>query len=141
MFAEDYGDQRATPSYAKRWICIYPVYIDACCSWFQGRKISKHLCSENPSAEEVAHCCEQLGFEILFEADKKHPRDSFRKGRIRVHLFDEQHKSLISNIETRKQLLIKVSQCIQEQRMKHGHKGNKTTSDDKTKGKNRMKRS
>ncbi|EME29488.1 Signal recognition particle 19 kDa protein [Galdieria sulphuraria] len=100
MFAEDYDDQKTTPSYAKRWICIYPVYIDASCSLFQGRKISKHLCSDTPSAEEIAKSCEQLGFETLLESDKKHPRDNFRKGRIRVHLFNEQHKSLVSVIET-----------------------------------------
>ncbi|KAK4526919.1 hypothetical protein GAYE_SCF29G4838 [Galdieria yellowstonensis] len=137
MFAEDnYEDRSTTPEYAKRWICIYPVYIDATCSLFQGRKISKHLCSESPNVEEIASSCSQLGFKILVEPNKKHPRDHFRKGRVRVNLYQDEHRTVavVPNIEKRKQLWAKVSQCIIEQRMKQGSasaKGNKTKRDKK----------
>eukprot|EP00871_Galdieria_phlegrea_P000983 jgi/Galph1/1886/GphlegSOOS_G559.1 len=98
-------DGLIAPEYVKRWICIYPVYVDALNTLFEGRKISKTFCIDKPSVQEVAEACVQLGLETFVEPEKRHPRDIFRKGRVRVRMFDEQHRTLLPDIDSRKYFL------------------------------------
>lgn len=37
----------------KRWICIYPAYINSKKSRQEGRKVAKQYCVENPTFQEI----------------------------------------------------------------------------------------
>ncbi|CCD70777.2 putative signal recognition particle 19 kDa protein [Caenorhabditis elegans] len=74
----------------KRWIVIYPAYIDKKKTAKQGRKISQILAVENPTSVEIHDVLAAVGFNPLLERTKCYPRDGERdfevQGRVRVQL-------------------------------------------------------
>ncbi|KJH41071.1 SRP19 protein [Dictyocaulus viviparus] len=89
----------------KRWVVIYPTYIDSKKSLQQGRKIPKGLASllwrlavENPTSTEIHDVLAAVGLNPLLEVQffcvikrgKLHPREQDREpeklGRVRVML-------------------------------------------------------
>uniref|UniRef100_A0A1I7T0V9 Signal recognition particle 19 kDa protein n=1 Tax=Caenorhabditis tropicalis TaxID=1561998 RepID=A0A1I7T0V9_9PELO len=74
----------------KRWVVIYPAYIDKKKTAKQGRRISKLLAVENPTSVEIHDVLAAVGFNPLLEATKFYPRDGERdsdvQGRVRVQL-------------------------------------------------------
>ncbi|CAO4360428.1 unnamed protein product [Caenorhabditis nigoni] len=74
----------------KRWVVIYPAYIDKKKTSKQGRKISKLLAVENPTSVEIHDVLAAVGFNPLLERTKCYPRDGERdfevQGRVRVQL-------------------------------------------------------
>ena len=97
-------------------IVLYPCYIDSSRKLFDGRKISKENCVDNPNLNELTKAYEQLGFRGLQEPKKIHPRDFFRPGRITVEFFTEDKKAINPEITTRKQFYIAMAQKIKELR-------------------------
>ncbi|VDM56346.1 unnamed protein product [Angiostrongylus costaricensis] len=95
-------DVKAKPfSNDKRWVVIYPTYIDSKKSLQQGRKIPKGLAVENPTAVEIHDVLAANGLnpvlEVLFTLmlpqtprGKLHPRERDREpekfGRVRIML-------------------------------------------------------
>ncbi|VDP24710.1 unnamed protein product [Heligmosomoides polygyrus] len=84
-------DAKAKPfSDEKRWIVIYPTYLDSKKSLQQGRKIPKELAVENPTAAEIMDVLTATGLNPVLERGKLHPREQDREpeklGRVRVML-------------------------------------------------------
>ena len=50
----------------------------------QGRKISINEAIENPCALYMAKAAELLGFSVVLESEKRHPKDPFTWGRLRI---------------------------------------------------------
>jgi len=80
------GIQRLDPSVYKRWVCVYPCYIDADKSLQEGRKISKSKAVKNPHAYHMALAVQKLGNMSVVYEGKKHPADWANPGRVKVQL-------------------------------------------------------
>ena len=83
------------------WVCVYPTYIDADKSVADGRKIAKNKAVKDPHAYHMAVAVQMLGLSVVYET-KRHPRDWTNPGRVKVKLFDDNHRPMISNIRNRK---------------------------------------
>ncbi|VDL68532.1 unnamed protein product [Nippostrongylus brasiliensis] len=74
----------------KRWVVIYPTYIDSKKSLQQGRRIPKELAVENPTSTEIHDVLSATGLNPVLERGKLHPREQDREpeklGRVRVML-------------------------------------------------------
>ncbi|KAK6012730.1 SRP19 protein [Ostertagia ostertagi] len=84
-------DVKAKPfSDEKRWVVIYPTYLDSKKSLQQGRKIPKELGVENPTSVEIFDVLSASGLNPVLERGKLHPREQDREpeklGRVRVML-------------------------------------------------------
>lgn len=82
-------------------MCVYPTYIDVDKSVADGRKIAKNKAVKDPHAYHMAVAVQMLGLSVVYET-KRHPRDWANPGRVKVKLFDDNHRPMISNIRTRK---------------------------------------
>ncbi|ORX74793.1 signal recognition particle, SRP19 subunit [Linderina pennispora] len=94
----------------KRWVCLYPLYFDKARSVEQGRKVPQSLAVEQPFARQIAAAVKEVGFNVCYEPGKTHPRDFFNPGRVRVQLFDEEHRPVRHDIQTRKKLMRYVAE-------------------------------
>ncbi|KAK5966782.1 hypothetical protein GCK32_007128 [Trichostrongylus colubriformis] len=84
-------DVKAKPfSDEKRWVVIYPTYLDSKKSLQQGRKIPKGMAVENPTSSEIFDVLTASGLNPVLERGKLHPREQDREpeklGRVRVML-------------------------------------------------------
>ena len=100
-----------TPEDVKTWICLYPLYLDKGKSERQGRRVSKSLAVENPNVLEINDSCKHLKLLSAIE-NKRHPRDFFSRGRVRVQLKKEDGTPCNPAIRTRKQLMIEVAKLV-----------------------------
>ena len=77
---------------SKHYQCIYPVYFDASRSREEGRRVKKEDAVQNPLAREIVDALQSIGnsmgvgFQIVFEPSKCHPKDWGNPGRIRCLL-------------------------------------------------------
>lgn len=55
-----------TPN-VKRWVIIYPVYINSKKTIADGRRISATKACENPTCVEIADCCSYLKLPFAIE--------------------------------------------------------------------------
>ena len=68
-----------------RWICVYPIYIDAKRSYCTGeRRIPREKAVWWPLSRDIAEAASRLGLGTLHEGQKSHPRDWENPGRVRV---------------------------------------------------------
>eukprot|EP00842_Homolaphlyctis_polyrhiza_P005016 jgi/Hompol1/5515/HPOL_002270-RA len=104
----------ATKEAAKRWVCLYPVYIDAAKSWDEGRRVSKSQAAHEPAALFMAEAVNKLGLTAVFEQESRHPRDAFTFGRIRVQLKDAHGRACNPLYPTKRALMIKVAAMLPE---------------------------
>jgi len=66
-------------------IVLWPAYFDARRSREEGRRVSKKLAVENPTAQEIAAAARSLGLNPEIEEAKSFPATPWRKeGRVRV---------------------------------------------------------
>ncbi|KAK9179106.1 hypothetical protein WN943_028303 [Citrus x changshan-huyou] len=70
----------------KKWVILYPVYINSKKTIAEGRRISASKACENPTCIEIADCCQYLKIPHAIEIDKAYPRDFMQRGRVRVML-------------------------------------------------------
>lgn len=89
---------------SKGWAIIYPLYMDKTKSIQQGRRIPKQFALDKPKASDIYICCKQLGLECVLENNKKHPRDQFTEGRVKVQFYDSNSKP--------KKVPLKQIECI-----------------------------
>ncbi|KAL6002020.1 signal recognition particle 19kDa [Asimina triloba] len=73
----------------KKWIILYPVYINSKKTIAEGRRISVDKACENPTCMEIADCCRYLNLAHHLEDQKAYPRDFMQRGRLRVKLKNE----------------------------------------------------
>ena len=91
------------------WSCVYPVFIDAKKSRQEGRKIPAAYAIENPSAIYMVTAAQKLGFDVGLEASKRHPRDPFNFGRLRIR-FKQNGKLVNPKIDTKTKLYTLIAQ-------------------------------
>ncbi len=64
---------------------VWPQYLECSLPRRLGRRLSKDICVEKVSLEEIVKACEALGLKYEVEADKRYPRVWFEgKGRVLV---------------------------------------------------------
>ncbi|KAJ2962926.1 hypothetical protein NQZ79_g1963 [Umbelopsis isabellina] len=107
------GVQRLDPSVYKRWVCVYPCYIDAEKSLDQGRKIPKAKAVNKPHAYHMALAVQKLGNMSVVYEGKKHPADWANPGRVRVQLKNG-HFFCNPKYTSRKQLILAIADALPE---------------------------
>ncbi|XP_021889436.1 signal recognition particle 19 kDa protein [Carica papaya] len=96
----------------KKWIVLYPVYINSKKTIAEGRRISVSKACENPTCMEIGDCCSHLKLPYRIEVDKAYSRDFMQVGRVRVLLKREDGTLLNPAISSRKQLMVHVAELV-----------------------------
>uniref|UniRef100_A0A5B6YHR6 Signal recognition particle 19 kDa protein n=1 Tax=Davidia involucrata TaxID=16924 RepID=A0A5B6YHR6_DAVIN len=96
----------------KKWVVLYPVYINSKKTIADGRRISTSKACENPTCAEISDCCSHLKLPFAIEIDKAYPRDFMQRGRVRVLLKKEDGTLHNSAISSRKQLMLCVAELV-----------------------------
>eukprot|EP00252_Welwitschia_mirabilis_P014632 TRINITY_DN3218_c0_g1_i2.p1 TRINITY_DN3218_c0_g1~~TRINITY_DN3218_c0_g1_i2.p1 ORF type:complete len:135 (+),score=16.31 TRINITY_DN3218_c0_g1_i2:110-514(+) len=96
----------------KRWIVIYPVYINSKKTLAEGRRIRAKKACENPTCVEIADSCIYLKIPCVIEADKAYPRDFMQRGRVRAQLKREDGSLVNPEIKSRKDLFLRVAELV-----------------------------
>ena len=95
--------------------CVYACYIDAARRPCEGRQLSLErlgACTD-PTLQEIAYATNQLGYPIaVFENNKRHPRDPWRVGRMRVKLLKPDGSPVVPGIATKRQLLGRIADIV-----------------------------
>ena len=90
----------------KKYVKVYPIYIDKGLKYVEGRKMNKELCVENPKSKDIYRVCnELLGLKCKLET-KSHPKDWQKRGRVIVEIKDKEGKIIKENIKTSKLIFI-----------------------------------
>ncbi|CAD5164901.1 signal recognition particle 19 kDa protein-like [Musa acuminata AAA Group] len=100
------------PANIKKWNVIYPVYINSKKTVAEGRRISATKACENPTCIEIGDCCSYLKIPFAIELDKAYPRDFMQRGRVRVQLKREDGSLWNSEIDSKKQLMLRIAELI-----------------------------
>ncbi|CAN6930171.1 unnamed protein product [Brassica oleracea var. botrytis] len=96
----------------KKWVVMYPVYINSKKTVAEGRMISLSKACENPNCIEISDCCKHLKLPSAVEIDKAYPRDFMQVGRVGVQLKREDGTFLNPAITSRKQLMQKIAELV-----------------------------
>ncbi|KAF5728574.1 signal recognition particle 19 kDa protein-like [Tripterygium wilfordii] len=96
----------------KKWVVLYPVYINSKKTVAEGRRIGVAKACENPTCAEIADCCSHLKIPFAIEIDKAYPRDFMQIGRVRVLLKREDGTFFNPAITSRKQLMLHVAELV-----------------------------
>nr|AFK39251.1 unknown [Medicago truncatula] len=96
----------------KKWIVLYPVYINSKKTVAEGRRIGISKSCENPTCVEIGDCCNFLKLPFAIELDKAYPRDFMQRGRVRVLLKNEDGTLINPSIASRKQLMLRVAEMV-----------------------------
>ncbi|KAJ9178400.1 hypothetical protein P3X46_010286 [Hevea brasiliensis] len=96
----------------KKWVVLYPVYINSKKTIAEGRRISVTKACENPTCAEIGDCCSHLKLPFAIEIDKAYPRDFMQIGRVRVLLKKDDGTFYNPAIPTRKQLMLRVAELV-----------------------------
>ncbi|XP_010266585.1 PREDICTED: signal recognition particle 19 kDa protein [Nelumbo nucifera] len=99
-------------SNVKKWVVLYPVYINSKKTIAEGRRISTSKACENPTCAEISDCCNYLKVPCVIEIDKAYPRDFMQRGRVRVLLKKEDGTLYNPAIPSRKQLMLHVAELV-----------------------------
>ncbi|GAA6048455.1 hypothetical protein JCM3770_003765 [Rhodotorula araucariae] len=92
-----------------RWDTLYPIYIDAKRPQQDGfRRVNAQLALQWPLAEQMAKACRMLGFDVVFEPSKTHPKDWDNPGRVKVQLKDAEGRPRVAAIKNKKVLLARI---------------------------------
>lgn len=83
-----------------RWTCVYPIYIDAKRPYGTGqRRVARAKGVWWPLSKDIADASERLGFGVLHEIGKTHPRDWENPGRVRIQ-WKKEGRLVKPNIKT-----------------------------------------
>ncbi|KAL5564696.1 hypothetical protein UlMin_027860 [Ulmus minor] len=96
----------------KKWVVMYPVYINSKKTIAEGRRIGVSKACENPTCAEIGDCCSHFKIPFAIEIDKAYPRDFMQVGRVRVLLKKEDGTFYNPSISSRKQLMLKVAELV-----------------------------
>ncbi|XP_010521703.1 PREDICTED: signal recognition particle 19 kDa protein [Tarenaya hassleriana] len=96
----------------KKWVILYPVYINSKKTVAEGRRISLGKACENPTCLEISDCCNHLKIPSAIELDKAYPRDFMQRGRVRVQLKREDGTLCNPAITSRKQLMQQIAELV-----------------------------
>ncbi|KMZ68104.1 Signal recognition particle 19 kDa protein [Zostera marina] len=109
----------------KRWVILYPVYINSKKTLAEGRRIGTAKSCEDPTCAEIRDCCNYLKIPSFVEEDKAYPRDFMQRGRVRISLKREDGSLINPSVDSRKQLMVRVAELIPKH---HGRSKKQETS-------------
>ncbi|XP_028776162.1 signal recognition particle 19 kDa protein-like [Neltuma alba] len=96
----------------KKWIVLYPVYMNSKKTVAEGRRIGLSKACENPTCAEIGDCCSYLKLPFAIEIDKAYPRDFMQRGRVRVLLKKEDGTLYNPSITSRKSLMLRIAEMV-----------------------------
>ncbi|CAI5440221.1 unnamed protein product [Caenorhabditis angaria] len=100
----------------KRWVVVYPAYIDKKLSTKQGRRISKLLAVENPTSVEIHDVLAANGMNPLLERNKMYPRCGDREpetqGRVRVQIKNDDGSAKNAQFSSRDSIYKSIAEMI-----------------------------
>ena len=86
----------------KKYVKVYPIYMDKNTKYSEGRKINKEICVENPKANDIFRVCNEiLGLKCKQEK-KSHPKDWQKRGRVIVQIKDNEGKPIQDSLQKSK---------------------------------------
>ncbi|XP_065838849.1 signal recognition particle 19 kDa protein-like [Oscarella lobularis] len=104
------------PSNPKRWICIYPAYLNARKTAQEGRRIAKAKAVDHPTCNEIRDVCTSQGLQVEVESSKHYPRDWSKDptfaGRVRVQIQNERGEPCKDEFPNRKAIYLFVASMI-----------------------------
>ncbi|ONK66685.1 uncharacterized protein A4U43_C06F10910 [Asparagus officinalis] len=103
----------------KKWIVIYPVYINSKKKIAEGRRIGADKACENPTCIEINDCCQHLKIPCAIELDKAYPRDFMQRGRVRVMLKRDDGSPYNPAVASKKQLMLRVAELVPKHPGRH----------------------
>ncbi|KAJ2157173.1 signal recognition particle subunit [Coemansia sp. RSA 552] len=108
---QSYGGMRVVsdPGQFKRWICLYPLYFNRGVSVPKGRRVPLELAVADPHGRQLSMAVKEAGFNVCYEPNKRHPRDFFTPGRVRVKVFDDDGSPMNRDVTSRKELIMRVA--------------------------------
>ncbi|XP_052179604.1 signal recognition particle 19 kDa protein-like [Diospyros lotus] len=96
----------------KKWMVLYPVYMNSKKTIAEGRRICTSKACENPTCAEIGDCCSHLKVPFAIELDKAYPRDFMQRGRVRVLLKKEHGTLYNSSVPSKKQLMLRIAELV-----------------------------
>ncbi|CAA0825452.1 Signal recognition particle 19 kDa protein [Striga hermonthica] len=100
----------------KKWVVLYPIYINSKKTLAEGRRINAGKACENPTCTEIYDCCVNLKLPCAIETEKAYPRDFMQRGRVRVLLKREDGSLCNPTVSSRKQLMLHVAELVPRHR-------------------------
>lgn len=99
------------PTHAKRWVVVWPSYLNVRKSTAQGRKVSKAIAIADPNIKEIVVVAQRLGFTVAVER-KGYSRDFLDMLRVRVQLRTPDRALCHPEIRNRRALLVRLARGI-----------------------------
>jgi signal recognition particle subunit SEC65 len=67
------------------WLTLYPIYFDSTKSVKKGRKVPKEYAIPRPTCLLIASAVQALAYPCAVDLNKRHPKDPFLLGRVKVN--------------------------------------------------------
>ena len=97
-----------TVEQVKKWKSVYTTYFNSALSLKEGRRVHQDKCCENPNINMLKMAVDRLGLRSVIEPFKKHPRDFWGHGRLKIELVDGSGRPVNSSIGTSKRKLFEA---------------------------------
>jgi signal recognition particle subunit SRP19 len=102
---------KSVPDEAKKWVAVWPTYLNKNKSVAAGRKVSRQLAVADPHPKEIMMACAVLGLRCGMER-KAYSRDFLDMLRVRVQLRAADGTLLVADIRNRRALLVRLARAI-----------------------------
>ena len=90
----------------KKYVKVYPIYLNKDIKYENGRKINLELCVEKPDSMQIMKVCKELlGLTCILQPNS-HPKDWEKMGRVLVQIKDKEGKLIKEDIKNSKKYLI-----------------------------------
>ncbi|XP_041970816.1 signal recognition particle 19 kDa protein [Aricia agestis] len=99
----------------ERWICIYPAYLNSKKTLAEGRRLSKDICVENPTHQEIRDVLATTGLRIGVENklySRERSKEMLHRGRIRVEIKNDDGTPIKSEYATREAVMKHIVENI-----------------------------
>ncbi|KAH7816506.1 putative signal recognition particle subunit SRP19 [Monocercomonoides exilis] len=131
MSSDSEDESKELTQEQKKWHILYPLFFDSTKSRKHGRIMPSNLCIPEPTAEEIADACKELNLPFVLEPGKKHPREFFLEGRVRVNFKSPKDEKkprtpLREDIPSKLKLEKMVAEIMKNRRTEKGQKQKST---------------
>ena len=89
-----------------KWRTIYTTYFNKDLTIKEGRRVPKEKCVSNPNVNLIGMAMNELGVKGIIELTRKHPRDIWGLGRIKVKMVNENGEPIHKEYGTDKRKLM-----------------------------------
>ncbi|XP_065335180.1 signal recognition particle 19 kDa protein [Cloeon dipterum] len=132
----------------KRWVCIYPAYINSKKSRAEGRRVPIEKAVDTPTVQEMKDVLLAAGFASTFGIERSfYSREGSKEpqyiGRVRLQLKNDKGDPLNPEFPTRDSVLLHLGEMIPklksrtQQKQSTEQQASQSTSSSKKKGKGR----